>query len=117
MGQAQERRRRNIYRPPMPQGYVRPRFKIAIVVKGGLVWEHDVDEAGFPTSPLRPHYTEDCAHFPEGGYPPVEHVLAAERTEMQAARSDRSTYSRDEERVELLARLKELETADQPEGK
>ncbi len=46
-----------------------PPMTVAVQVIAGYVWEHDVDAAGFATSPLRPHYWKGDPSYPKGGYP------------------------------------------------
>jgi hypothetical protein len=55
--------------PPKKPQAKEDKPKIAILVKDGYVYEHDVDEEGNRIGPLRPHYNKGEVGYPKGGYP------------------------------------------------
>ena len=75
-------------RSPTPEELAKlPSHTKAVQVIAGLVWEHDVDEAGFATSGLRPHYPPGHSAYPKGGYPDPKDLrrLMAEAAAREAA--------------------------------
>lgn len=50
----------------------RPKFSTAVLVRGGFVWEHDVDANGVATGELRPHYKKGDHGWPPSGYPELK---------------------------------------------